>query len=73
MGKTGDRVNKILVWSYERGTLQYDILCALILLFIFAVPRSCFRSKHSLQQQPQASTERATAASPQPEAPNLRK
>jgi hypothetical protein len=68
MGKTGDRVNKILVWSYERGTLQYDILCALILLFIFAVPRSCFRSKH--QQQPQAPTERATAA---PEVPNLRK
>jgi hypothetical protein len=73
MGKTGDRFNKILVWSYERGTLQYDILCALILLFIFAVPRSCFRSKHSLQQQSQAPMERATAGSSQPEAPNLQK
>jgi hypothetical protein len=35
----------ILVWSYERGTLQYDIICALILLFIFLVPPSCFVSK----------------------------
>jgi hypothetical protein len=33
------------MWSYERGTLQYDIICALILLFIFLVPRSCFVSK----------------------------
>jgi hypothetical protein len=32
----------ILVWSYDRGTLQYDIICALILIFIFFVPRSCF-------------------------------
>ena len=34
----------IFVWSYERGTLQYDIICALILAFIFFVPRSCFVS-----------------------------
>ena len=34
----------IFVWSYERGTLQYDIICALILAFIFFVPRGCFVS-----------------------------
>ena len=33
---------KILVWSYERETIQYDIICGLILAFIFFVPRSCF-------------------------------
>ncbi len=38
--------SNLLVWSYERGTLQYDIICALILAFIFFVPRSCFTPKH---------------------------
>jgi hypothetical protein len=37
----------ILLWSHARGSLQYDIICALILLFIFLVPRSCFISKKS--------------------------
>ena len=27
--------HNIFVWSYERGTLPYDILCALILAFVF--------------------------------------
>jgi hypothetical protein len=36
------RVNKIIFWSYERATLQYDILCVLILLFIFLLPRHSF-------------------------------
>jgi hypothetical protein len=38
----GGAARQILVWSYERGTLQYDIICALILAFVFFVPRSCF-------------------------------
>ncbi|MBN2339429.1 MAG: hypothetical protein JXP48_12915 [Acidobacteria bacterium] len=33
---------KIFVWSYGRGTIQYDIICILILAFIFLVPRGCF-------------------------------
>jgi hypothetical protein len=40
-------VRNVLVWSYERGTLQYDIICALILAFIFFVPPSCFVSKRA--------------------------
>jgi len=43
--RPGVIVRTILAWSYERGTLQYDIICALILAFIFFVPRSCFESK----------------------------
>jgi len=35
-------IHNIFVWSYDRGTLQYDIICALILAFIFLVPPSCF-------------------------------
>lgn len=33
----------ILFWSFPRGTLQYDVLCGLILLFIFLTPRTVFR------------------------------
>jgi hypothetical protein len=36
-------LQKTILWAYERGTFQYDILCALILLFIFATPRSVFQ------------------------------
>ncbi len=42
---------KIFVWSYERGTIQYDIICALILIFIFLVPPSCFVSKKTANMQ----------------------
>jgi hypothetical protein len=36
-------LKKTVLWAYQRGTFQYDILCALILLFIFATPRSVFQ------------------------------
>lgn len=45
MGKPGGFAYKILIWSFERGTLPYDIICALILAFVFIVPRSCFLQK----------------------------
>ncbi|GAB4123683.1 MAG: hypothetical protein Kow001_21050 [Acidobacteriota bacterium] len=35
-------LGRILFWRYPRGGWQYDILCALILLFIFLTPRSVF-------------------------------
>lgn len=48
MGK-GGLAYKILIWSFERGTLPYDIICALILAFVFIVPRSCFLQKKVTQ------------------------
>ena len=33
---------KFLIWSHRRGTIQYDIICILILAFIFLIPRGCF-------------------------------
>lgn len=49
-------LHNIFVWSYDRGTIQYDIICALILAFIFLTPRSCFvtpnaASLHSIESQ----------------------
>ena len=32
-----------IFWSYKRGSWQYDIMVALILVFIFVTPRSWFR------------------------------
>lgn len=45
MAKDDGFFRNMLIWSYERGTLQYDIICALILAFIFFVPPSCFAPK----------------------------
>ena len=45
MSRIGRIARSILVWSHERGTLPYDIICALILAFIFFVPRTCFVPK----------------------------
>ncbi len=42
MGKKGNAFRNAFVWTYSRGTIPYDIICVLILLFIFLTPRSCF-------------------------------
>ena len=47
MAKPGGTLRNILIWTYGRGTIQYDILCALILVFIFLVPRACFTGKRA--------------------------
>lgn len=53
---------KILTWTYERGTLQYDVICALILAFIFFVPRSCFLRKKISQENPPTHVSGSTPA-----------
>lgn len=35
-------LKKILLWSYQRGSWQYDVLCILILAFIFLAPSEWF-------------------------------
>jgi hypothetical protein len=49
MTKSSPATQKIFMWTYERGTLQYDIICALILAFIFLVPPSCFHKRQFAQ------------------------
>jgi hypothetical protein len=44
---TREAARSILIWSYERGTLQYDIICGLILAFVFFVPPSWLNSKRA--------------------------
>jgi len=31
-----------LLWTFERGSFQWDILCVLILAFLFLIPRHLF-------------------------------
>ena len=35
-------VKRLFLWTYARNTWQYDVLCALILAFIFLTPKSWF-------------------------------
>jgi hypothetical protein len=35
-------LKKLAFWSYGRSTWQYDVLCALILAFIFLTPKAWF-------------------------------
>lgn len=38
-------LKKVLFWSYDRGSWQYDLMCVLILAFIFLLPTGLFLSR----------------------------
>ena len=35
-------IKRIVFWTYARGSWQYDILCIVILCFIFLTPKAVF-------------------------------
>jgi len=35
-------LSRVLFWTYPRGSWQYDVLCVLIILFIFLTPARVF-------------------------------
>jgi len=37
-------LRKLFFWIYERNTWQWDILCVVILIFIFLTPKSWFEN-----------------------------
>jgi hypothetical protein len=44
----GDWLNalkRFVLWDHSRGSIPYDIMCVLILAFIFLTPRSVFRDQ----------------------------
>jgi hypothetical protein len=49
-------LKKILFWNYARNTWQWDVLCVVILIFIFLTPKSWFpggeRSQAREHQRP---------------------
>jgi hypothetical protein len=41
----------IIFWKYERASWQWDLLCFLIMLFIFLTPKSWFDKRERLATQ----------------------
>jgi hypothetical protein len=44
-------IKNVLLWSYARGTWQYDALCLLIVLTVFLVPSSFFGDRDRAKQK----------------------
>ena len=42
-------VTRSIFWAYERGSWQYDLICLVILSFIFLSPRAWFNDRPTLQ------------------------
>ena len=53
-------LQKLFFWNYERSSWQWDILCVVILIFIFLTPKSWFENSERraalAHQSPAAST-----------------
>jgi hypothetical protein len=53
-------LKKIFFWNYARNTWQWDLLCVVILIFIFLTPKSWFasgeRPVNKVHQSPVATT-----------------
>jgi len=45
MGRIWREIQGFILWTHQRGSLRYDIMCALILAFIFFTPREVFRDQ----------------------------
>jgi len=44
-------IKNVLLWSYGRGSWQYDVLCLLIVGAVFLVPGSYFGDRDRTRQQ----------------------
>lgn len=45
-------VKRWLFWSFDRGSFQYDVLCALILVLMFAIPPGVFNDRPDYMRLP---------------------
>lgn len=46
-------VKNVINWSYERASWQWDVLCVVCLIFIFATPKEWFeKPKQPATQTP---------------------
>lgn len=44
---------RFILWDYQRGVWQYDVICIVITLFIFLSPRQWFRDQPRIPQASQ--------------------
>ena len=48
-------IKKLFFWNYARNTWQWDILCVVILIFIFLTPKSWFENSERRSSYPHQS------------------
>lgn len=48
-------IKSFIFWSHERGTIQYDVMVTVILLFVFLSPLVISFNDRPVQRNPQAS------------------
>ena len=55
-----DIIKGIIQWKYERASWQWDVLCILIMCFIFLTPKSWFDKRDNLATLTQTSSVKQT-------------
>jgi len=54
-GQVWRTIRGFILWSHERGTIQYDVMVTLILLFVFLSPRFINFNDRPVQRNPHSS------------------
>src|SRR5881296_3540955 len=54
-------MKRLLLWSFERGSVQYDVICVVILAFIFLTPQAIFNNRPDFMRIPEDQTIRQTS------------
>jgi hypothetical protein len=49
-------VKRFILWDYRRGVWQYDVMCAIIVAFIFFSPRQWFRDQPRIPRASQVTS-----------------
>jgi hypothetical protein len=45
-------MKRFLLWSFERGSVQYDVICVVIIAFIFLTPPNAFNDRPNFMRVP---------------------
>jgi len=54
-------MKRFLLWSFERGSVQYDVICVVILAFIFLTPSTIFHDRPEFMRIPEGQLIRQTS------------
>ena len=55
-------LKNVLLWSYRRGSWQYDLLCLLIVAVVFLIPGRFFGDRDRPHSLPQANSDPVSAS-----------
>ena len=49
-------LKKFILWDYQRGVWQYDVMCVIITAFVFFTPRQWFKDQPRIPQASQVTS-----------------